>query len=177
VTYSKPRPDIGFVPTPEDAIDAMLKLAILIPDDQIYDLGCGDGRLLIRAAQDYGVTGTGVDIDGTLLTAAQTAAQAAGVDQKLTFLRGNLFEADLRKATVVFLYLLPHLNLKLRPRLLHQLRPGTRVISHQFDMGDWPPELTLKLEPSEEDSILYLWRVPATIPPHLLTGGSYSSLS
>jgi SAM-dependent methyltransferase len=160
VTYSKPRPDIGFVPTPEDAIDAMLKLAALTPDDQVYDLGCGDGRLLIRAAQEYGVTGTGIDIDGDLLTAAETAAQAAGVDQKLTFLRGNLFEADIRKATVVFLYLLPHLNLKLRPRLLHQLRPGARIISHQFDMGDWAPNLTLKLEPSEEDSVLYLWHIP-----------------
>jgi SAM-dependent methyltransferase len=164
VTPPKPRPDIGFIPTPEDAIAAMLKLANLTPDDHVYDLGCGDGRLLIKAAQDYGVTGIGVDIDRDLLKTAQMLAQRAGVNHRLAFLEGNLFEADVCDATVVFLYLLPHLNLRLRPRLLAQLQPGARIISHQFDMGEWVPALTLKLEPSEEDSVLYLWRIPETIP-------------
>ncbi len=155
----KLRPDIGFIPTPADAISAMLKLADLGPEDYIYDLGCGDGRLLIKAALEYGVTGVGIDIDEELLQIARVAATRAGVDQKLEFKQGNLFESNVRDATVVFLYLLPHLNLRLRPCLFKQLRPGARIVSHQFDMGDWPPDLTLKLEPSEEDSILYLWRV------------------
>lgn len=154
------RPDIGFIPTPDDAIDAMLKLADLTPADHAYDLGCGDGRLLIKAARDYGVTGIGIDVDETLLTTAQTSAARAGVDHRLAFLQGNLFESDVSDATVVFLYLLPHLNLRLRPRLLQQLQPGARIVSHQFDMGDWAPDLTLRLEPSEEDSVLFLWHVP-----------------
>lgn len=164
----KPRPDIGFIPTPADAVAAMLELAELTREDHVYDLGCGDGRLLIRAAIDYGVTGTGIDLDETLLSLARTQAQRAGVEGRLTFYQGNLFESDIRRASVVFLYLLPHLNLRLRPRLLTQLKPGARIISHQFDMGDWAPALTLKLEPSEEDSVLYLWQVPDPIPSDLL---------
>jgi SAM-dependent methyltransferase len=170
----KTRADIGFIPTPDDAITAMLKLAELTPDDRVYDLGCGDGRLLIKAALDYGVTGIGVDVDSSLLATARTNAQNFGVDRQITFLQGNLFESDVGDATVVFLYLLPHLNLRLRPRLLQQLKPGSRVISHQFDMGNWAPDFTLKLEPSEEDSVLYLWRVPEATPPHLLEGGNNS---
>jgi SAM-dependent methyltransferase len=153
------RPDIGFVPTPSDAIAAMLKLAELSVNDRVYDLGCGDGRLLIQAALTYGVSGVGIDVDAELLNQARAKAQAAAVDDRLTFLQGNLFEADLHAATVVLIYLLPHLNLRLRPHLIRQLRPGTRIISHQFDMDDWPPEVTLKLENSEEDSILYRWRI------------------
>ena len=156
----KKRPDIGFIPTPDDAIAAMLGLAELLPDDHIYDLGCGDGRLLIKAALDYGVTGIGIDVNSSLLATAKVGAQKAGVDRQVSFFEGNLFESNVRDATVVFLYLLPHLNLKLRPRLLQQLQPGSRIVSHQFDMGDWSPDLTLKLEPSEEESVLYLWRVP-----------------
>jgi SAM-dependent methyltransferase len=154
------RPDIGFVPTPPDAIAAMLTLAELSPSDRVYDLGCGDGRLLIQAALTYGVSGVGIDVDAELLEQARVKAQAAAVGDRLTFLQGNLFETDLHEATVVLIYLLPHLNLRLRPHLLRQLCPGTRIISHQFDMDDWPPEVTLKLENSEEDSILYRWRIP-----------------
>lgn len=155
-----PRPDIGFVPTPADAIAAMLKLADLTAADVVYDLGCGDGRLLIQAAVDYGVQGVGIDVDPELLGQARAKAREAAVDHRLTFIQGNLFEADLHHATVVMIYLLPHLNLRLRSRLQTQLQPGSRVISHMFDMGDWFPDLTLKLEPSEEDSILYRWRIP-----------------
>ncbi|MEY3299635.1 MAG: hypothetical protein RLZZ597_2895 [Cyanobacteriota bacterium] len=154
-----PRPDIGFVPTPSDAVAAMLALAELTPEDRVYDLGCGDGRLLIQAAAVYGVSGVGVDINPDLLAQARLDATAAGVGNRLTFLQGNLFEADVRQATVVLIYLLPHLNLRLRPHLLGQLQPGARIISHQFDMDDWPPETTVKLEPSEEDSVLYCWRI------------------
>jgi len=158
------RPDIAFIPTPGDAIAAMLELAELTPADRVYDLGCGDGRLLIEAAQSYGVTGVGVDVDPGLLTTARLNAAQTGVQNMLTFLPGDLFESDFSDATAVFIYLLPHLNLRLRPRLLQQLRPGARIISHQFDMEDWSPDLTLKLEPSEEDSVLYLWRIPASAP-------------
>ncbi|WP_035991143.1 SAM-dependent methyltransferase [Leptolyngbya sp. KIOST-1] len=157
---ARPRPDIGFVPTPADAATAMLRLAALSAADVIYDLGCGDGRLLIQAALGYGVQGVGIDVDPLLLEQARASAQQAGVNQHLTFVQGNLFEADLHGATVVLIYLLPHLNLRLRSRLQTQLRSGSRVISHMFDMGDWPPDRTLRLEPSEEDSVLYLWQIP-----------------
>ncbi|NJL47008.1 MAG: methyltransferase domain-containing protein [Leptolyngbyaceae cyanobacterium SM2_5_2] len=154
------RPDIGFIPTPPDATAAMLRLAELTPGDRVYDLGCGDGRLLIEAALTYGVSGVGFDVDSALLDQARAKAIAAGLGDRLTFIQADLFTSDFSGATVVLLYLLPHLNLRLRPRLLNQLRPGSRVISHQFDMGDWPPETTLKLSPSEEDSTLYRWRIP-----------------
>ena len=161
------RPDIGFVPTPTDAMTAMLKLADLTPVDVVYDLGCGDGRLLIQAAVDYGVQGVGIDVDAVLLAQAQGKADRAGVGDRLRFYQGNLIDADLRQATVVLIYLLPHLNLRLRPRLLSQLQPGSRVVSHMFDMGSWPPDRTLRPERSEEDSVLYLWRLPQVIPGHL----------
>ncbi|MBW4482596.1 MAG: methyltransferase domain-containing protein [Tildeniella torsiva UHER 1998/13D] len=152
-----PRPDIGFIPTPADAIAAMLKLADLSPRDVVYDLGCGDGRLLIQAAVDYGVQGVGVDVDTALLQQAQARAEQEEMGDRLTFQQENLFETDLRHATVVFIYLLPHLNLRLRPRLQAQLQPGSRIVTHMFDMGDWSPDRTLHLESSEEDSVLYLW--------------------
>lgn len=154
-----PRPDIAFIPTPSDAVAAMLALAELTLADRVYDLGCGDGRLLIQAATVYGVCGVGIDINPDLLAQARLDAEAAGVGDRITFMQGNLFEADVRQATVVLIYLLPHLNLRLRPHLLSQLQPGARVISHQFDMDDWIPETAIKLEPSEEDSVLYRWRI------------------
>lgn len=154
-----PRPDIAFIPTPADAVAAMLDLAELTPADRVYDLGCGDGRLLIQAASVYGVSGIGIDINPDLLAQARLDAQAAGVGDRLTFLQGNLFECDVGQATVVLIYLLPHLNLRLRPHLRSQLQPGARIISHQFDMDDWSPETVVKLEPSEEDSVLYRWRI------------------
>jgi SAM-dependent methyltransferase len=154
-----PRPAIGFVPTPADAIAAMTGLAQLTPADLVYDLGCGDGRLLIQAAVDYGVRGVGIDVDGALLERARQIADRAGVGDRLSFTQADLFATDLHAATVVFVYLLPHLNLRLRPRLQQQLQPGSRVITHMFDMGDWRPDQTLSLENSEEDSVLYLWRL------------------
>ncbi|MBF2034512.1 MAG: class I SAM-dependent methyltransferase [Leptolyngbyaceae cyanobacterium T60_A2020_046] len=151
------RPDIAYIPTPEDAVEAMLDLAQVGPRDVLYDLGCGDGRLLIRAAQRWGTRGVGIDIDPNRIAQATAAAAAAGVCDRLQFRQGNLYDTSFHDATVVALYLLPHLNLRLRPRLWAELSPGCRVVSHQFDMGDWPPTQVLKLEPSEEESTLYLW--------------------
>ena len=154
-----PRPAIGFVPTPADAIAAMTAIAQLTPADLVYDLGCGDGRLLVQAAVDYGVRGIGIDVDGALLDRARHRADQAGVGDRLSFSQADLFEADLHAASVVFVYLLPHLNLRLRPRLQQQLQPGSRVITHMFDMGDWHPDQTLRLEDSEEDSVVHLWQI------------------
>ena len=154
-----PRPDIAYIPTPLDAVEAMLQLAQVGPQDVLYDLGCGDGRLLIRAAQRWGTRGVGIDLDITCLDAARSAAQQAGVDHLITLQQGNLYDCDVSAATVVTLYLLPHLNLRLRPRLWQQLRSGARVVSHQFDMGDWLPDETMELRPSEEESTVYLWRI------------------
>ncbi|NMF84298.1 class I SAM-dependent methyltransferase [Nodosilinea sp. P-1105] len=139
---------------------AMLTLAELTPQDQVYDLGCGDGRLLIQAALNYGVSGVGVDVNSQLLVQARDRAWETDTDRQLTFVQGNLFEFPLHRATVVLIYLLPHLNLRLRPRLLTQLPPGSRIVSHQFDMDDWPPTHTLALAQSEEDSVIYRWDIP-----------------
>jgi cyclopropane fatty-acyl-phospholipid synthase-like methyltransferase len=155
-----PRPDIAYIPTPNDAVEAMLELANVRANDTLYDLGCGDGRLLIRAAQRWGTRGVGIDVDPQRIAQAQTAVQQAGVDDLVTLQRGNLYDSDFSAATVVALYLLPHLNVRLRPRLLHQLRSGARVVSHQFDMGDWTPNRIVKLTASEEESTLYLWVIP-----------------
>ncbi|MEO0408094.1 MAG: methyltransferase domain-containing protein [Cyanobacteria bacterium P01_A01_bin.135] len=151
-------PDIGFIPTPQDALGVMLALAVLTPNDVVYDLGSGDGRLLIQAAQRYGVQGVGIDIDPVRVAEGRSLAEKAGVGDRVSFRAGNLYAEPFEAATVVFVYLLPHLNLRLRPKL-RQLRPGSRVVSHQFDMGDWQPERVVKLPESEEESTVYLWVV------------------
>ncbi len=152
------RPDIGFIPTPLEAIDAMLTLANLADGDVIYDLGCGDGRILMRAAQQFKIRGVGIDIDPQRIREAETLAHQAGVGDRLSFYQADLFASDVTEATVVILYLLPHLNLRLRPQLLSQLKPGSRVISHDFDMGDWMPNQSVKLQ-LEDELTLFLWRV------------------
>ncbi|MEO0538306.1 MAG: class I SAM-dependent methyltransferase [Cyanobacteria bacterium P01_A01_bin.123] len=156
------RPDIGFIPTPRDALSAMLDLADLQPHDVVYDLGSGDGRFLIEAARTFGCRGVGIDIDPIRIHDAQQNAKAVGVAQHLAFICQDLFESDFTEATVVILYLLPHLNLRLRPQLFAQLRPGTRIISHQFDMADWQPDEVIHLANSEEESTLFLWRISVT---------------
>ncbi|HVL57281.1 MAG TPA: methyltransferase domain-containing protein, partial [Burkholderiaceae bacterium] len=132
-------PDVLFVPTPPDVIDAMLRVAQVGPNDVLYDLGSGDGRIPIAAAQRHGTRAIGIDIDPERIREANANARRAGVSDRVRFIEGDLFEMDLSEATVITLYLLPRLNLKLRPRLL-QLKPGTRIVSHAFDMGDWAPE-------------------------------------
>ncbi|NEQ98539.1 MAG: class I SAM-dependent methyltransferase [Cyanothece sp. SIO2G6] len=155
------KPDIAFIPTPTDALDAMLLWADPKPSDCLYDLGCGDGRFVVESARRFGNRAVGIDVDGNCLTLGRSRAQDAGVAHLTTFRQENLYGADFSEATIVILYLLPHLNVKLRPRLWQQLQPGTRIISHQFDMGDWVPDQKQVLLNSEEESTLYQWIVQA----------------
>jgi trans-aconitate methyltransferase len=153
------KPDIAFIPTPTDALEAMLTWAAPTPNDCLYDLGCGDGRFVVETAHRFGTRAVGIDMDEQCLTVARSRAQAAGVNHLTTFRHENLYDADFSEATIVILYLLPHLNLRLRPRLWQQLQPGTRIISHQFDMGDWVPAQKMVLPHSEEESTIYQWTV------------------
>jgi SAM-dependent methyltransferase len=151
-----PQPlDVPFVPTPADAVAAMLKLAGVRKDDVVYDLGSGDGRIVIAAAR-RGARGVGIDIDPARIAEGERNARAAGVASRVRFVRQDLFDADLGDATVVTLYLLPRVNQRLRPKLLAELKPGTRVVSYGFDMGDWAPERTVEIG----SSTLYLWVIP-----------------
>ncbi len=152
-------PDVPYVPTNQKVVDAMLKMAKVTKKDVVYDLGCGDGRIVITAAKEYGAKGTGIDINPQRIKEANENAKAAGVTNKVKFIEGDLFEQDFSDATVVALYLLPAINLKLRPQLL-ALKPGTRIVSHAFDMGDWKPDQTMTVE----GSTIYFWTVPAKKP-------------
>ena len=149
-------PDVPYVPTSNAVVEAMLQLANVTSKDVVYDLGCGDGRIVITAAKKYGATGTGIDINPHRITEANKNAAAAQVTDKVKFVEGDLFDTDFSEATVVTLYLLPAVNLKLRPILLKQLKPGTRIVSHAFDMGDWKPEETREVN----GSTIYFWTVP-----------------
>ena len=154
---TQPRsPDVIFVPTPNDVVDKMLEMARVTAKDVVYDLGCGDGRIVITAAQKFGARGVGVDIDPQRIREARQNASRGKVGDKVRFIEGDLFETDISEATVVTLYLLTELNLKLRPKLMKDLQPGTRVVSHAFAMGDWKPERTQ----SVDGSTVYLWRIP-----------------
>jgi trans-aconitate methyltransferase len=149
-------PDVIFVPTPQDVVDEMLKMAKVRKGDVLYDLGSGDGRIAVTAAKRYGVRAVGIDIDPERIREATENARKAGVANLVQFRREDLFKADFREATVVTLYLLPDLNVKLRPRLWQELKPGTRVVSHQFDMADWKPEKQLELN----GRTIYFWTIP-----------------
>lgn len=150
--------DVPYVPTKQDVVEAMLELAGVTAADVVYDLGCGDGRIVVTAARKHGARGVGVDIDPERIEDANYVAKRVGVTDRVKFILGDLFDAEIREATVVTLYLLPEINLKLKPKLLGELRPGTRVVSHDFTMGrDWPPEKTVRIG---RDTI-YLWTVPA----------------
>jgi SAM-dependent methyltransferase len=154
------RPDVIYVPTSAEVVEAMLKLANVTKDDIVYDLGCGDGRIVVAAARAFGAKATGVDIDPQRIAEANANAKTAGVEGRVKFILGDLFEQDIHDATVVTLYLLNTLNLKLRPKLWKELKPGTRIVSHAFDMGDWQPE-------QKQDvggTTIYLWRIPAHPP-------------
>jgi cyclopropane fatty-acyl-phospholipid synthase-like methyltransferase len=151
------QPDIGFIPTPPHVIEVLLQLAELTPADVVYDLGCGDGRILIAAAKQYGVRGVGIDIDVDRVHAARQQAMLAGVDHLVQFRHADLYDSDFREATVVILYLLPHLNLKLLPALRSQLQPGNRILSHDFDLGDWQPDAVVRV-PTEADEIATVYR-------------------
>ena len=166
---SKPKrePDVPYVPTTEAAVQAMLKLAGVKKSDVVYDLGCGDGRIVIAAAKTYGARGVGIDINPVRIGEAKENAKAAGVEKLVRFEENDLFQADIREATVVTLFLLPNINLKLRPKLLQDLKPGTRIVSNTFDMDDWKAEKEATVGDADTDADfeplsrrLFLWTVP-----------------
>ena len=149
-------PDVIYVPTPPAVVDAMLKMAKVTDKDVVYDLGSGDGRIPITAAKNYGARGIGIDIDPHRIAEANENAKAAGVTDKVTFLNQDLFTSDFKEATVVTLYLLPSLNEKLRPKLQSELKPGTRIVSHSFDMGSaWPAEQ----KETVDGRTIYYWTI------------------
>lgn len=150
-------PDVIYVPTPKEVVEGMLRLAKLGRNDVVYDLGCGDGRIMITAARQFGARAVGIDIDPIRVREAAENIRVAGVGDRTRLIEGDLFATDISEATVVTLYLLSRLNLKLRPKLLKELRPGTRIVSHAFDMDDWKPHRT----ESVGSSTIYLWTVPA----------------
>lgn len=149
-------PDVIYVPTPQHVVDEMLKLAEVKEGDVLYDLGSGDGRIPVTAAKEYGIRAVGIDIDPKRIAEARENARAAGVEDKVTFRNADLFASDISEASVVTLYLLESLNEKLRPKLLAELKPGTRIVSHAFGMGDWEPEVRKDAQGSQ----IFLWRVP-----------------
>jgi SAM-dependent methyltransferase len=150
-------PEVPYVPTPPEVVDAMLKLARVKKGDLVYDLGCGDGRIVIAAAKKYGARGVGFDIDPERIAEATENAKKEGVTGQVQFVKKDLFEADLKEATVITMYLLPQVNLRLRPKLMAELKPGTRLVSHAFDMGDWKAEK----EETIDGRRIYYWTIPA----------------
>jgi SAM-dependent methyltransferase len=163
-----PLEEVPFVVSPDNVTIAMLKLANVGPEDYVIDLGSGDGRIVILAARRFGARGLGVELSGQLVEQSRVAARAAGVESRAFFREQDLFKTDLSPASVVTMYLLPDVNLALRPKLL-QLRPGTRVVSHDWDMGEWQPDRTIKVDVPdkpvglEKSSRIHLWVVPARL--------------
>jgi SAM-dependent methyltransferase len=155
--------DVPYVPTRYAVVDEMLRLARVTKDDVVYDLGCGDGRLVIGAAQKFGARGVGFDIDPERIKECLENATKAGVTDKVKFILGDLFEADFREATVMPMYLLTSVNLKLRPKILRELRPGSRVVSHNFGMDNWRPDEQTIVRVEEVPHDVYLWIVPANV--------------
>jgi SAM-dependent methyltransferase len=153
----KKDPDVPYVPSPNAVVDGMLKLAGVKSTDKLYDLGCGDGRIVIAAAKTYGAHGVGIDIDPQRVAEARENARKAGVENLVSFEEKDLFDADIHEATVVTLYLLPNINRRLHPKLLKDLRPGTRVVSHSFDMDNWKPDKDELVDGRH----IYLWTIPA----------------
>ncbi len=154
--------DVPFVPTPMEVVDEMLHLAGVKAGDVLYDLGCGDGRIVIEAAKRYGIKAVGIDIDPLRIAECNENAAKAGLAGKVRFVQQDLFEADFRDATVITMYLLTSVNLRLRPKLLADLKPGTRLVSHSFEMGDWRPDKTTTVRLSyDNDRGVHFWIVPA----------------
>jgi len=160
---------VPYIQTPQLVVDKILDLAGVGPDDFLIDLGSGDGRIVITAAQQRGARGFGVELDGSLVEASNEAARKAGVGERARFFERDLFDTDISQASVLTLYLLPEVNLQLRPRILAQLKPGTRVVSHDWDMGEWRPDAKVVLEGLAKPvmpiqaSTVYLWIVPARV--------------
>ncbi|NDJ15715.1 class I SAM-dependent methyltransferase [Myxacorys almedinensis] len=166
-------PDVPYVPTPQNVVNAMLNFANVTPTDFVYDLGSGDGRLVLTAVQKFGATGIGIEINPGLVQRSQASAAQLGISgeactvvpcaNRATFFQQDLFQTDLRKASVVTLYLLPKINVKLRPKLLSELKPGSRVVSHAFGMGDWKPDRTILVDDGGRPRSVYLWIVPVNL--------------
>jgi cyclopropane fatty-acyl-phospholipid synthase-like methyltransferase len=154
---SRVEPEVPYIPTPQAAVEAMLDLAQVKPSDVVYDLGSGDGRIVITAAKKYGARGVGIEIDPSLVRAAAARAATEGVSDRVRFVAEDLFSTNFSDATVVTLYLLQSMNERLRPKLVRELKPGARVVSHIFNMGpEWPPEKTIEVERSR----IFLWTIP-----------------
>ena len=147
------------MPTHEQVVAEMLKVAMVKKSDVLYDLGSGDGRIVITAAQKFGTRGTGIELLPSLVREARENAQKAGVSELAKFVEGDIFEANISDATVVTLYLLPAVNMRLRPKLL-ELKPGTRIVSHNYDLGDWKPEKTIKINLPDGEHTVFFWVVP-----------------
>ncbi|HUQ74496.1 MAG TPA: class I SAM-dependent methyltransferase [Burkholderiales bacterium] len=150
------QPDVIYVPTPQEVVDKMLEIAKVGKGDVLYDLGSGDGRIPVTAAKRFGIRAYGIDIDPQRIAEANENAKKNGVANLVQFRQQDLFKTKFADATVVTLYLLPDLNVKLRPRLLAELKPGTRIVSHQFDMGTWKPDQKIELN----GRTIYLWTIP-----------------
>ncbi len=151
--------DVPYVPTHQSIVDEMLKMAEVKGTDVLYDLGSGDGRIPITAAERFGTRGVGIDLNPERVKEANANAEKAKVTDKVKFIEGDIFEQDFSEATVVALYLLPEVNMKLRPKIL-DMKPGTRVVSHNYDMGDWKPEQSKTMEVNGTTHYIYFWRVP-----------------
>lgn len=151
--------EVPYVSTPYDVVDAMIRLADVRADDVVYDLGCGDGRLVIEAVRRTGCRGAGVDIDGELIAVCRSNAKAAGVDERTRFVTQDFFETDVREATVMLIYLFTHVNLRLRPKFLDEMKPGSRLVSNTFDMGDWKPDRSARVGSRQ----IFLWVIPANV--------------
>jgi SAM-dependent methyltransferase len=154
-------PDINFVPTPIPVVERMLELARVGRDDVVYDLGSGDGRIVIIAAQRYGARGVGIELNPVWVRDARAIAERVGVADRVTFRIEDLFETDLRDATVVTLYLFPTINAKLQPKFARELKPGTRILSHEYRIGDWPPDHTETMLVNGQRHEIHFWTVPA----------------
>ena len=152
--------DVPYVSTPQAVVDAMLRLAEVRAGDVVYDLGCGDGRIVITAARSFGATGVGIDIDPRRIEEADAAARRAGVSGSVRFAVQDLFKTDFSAATVVSLYLVPEVNAKLLPKFRAELQPGTRVVSHQYRIGDWAPARSESAWSGSTDHQIFLWIVP-----------------
>lgn len=152
-------PDVPYVPTDERVVAEMLKVANVKKSDVLYDLGSGDGRIVITAAKKFGTRGTGIELLPALVQEARENARKARVSKLVKFVEGDIFEANISDATVVTLYLLPAVNMKLRPKLL-ELRPGTRIVSHNYDLGDWMPEKTIRINLADGEHTVFYWVVP-----------------
>ena len=154
-------PDAPYVPTPPEVVAAMLRGVDIGREDVVYDLGSGDGRIVIAAARDFGARGVGIELDVRLIQESRDRAYNAGVADRATFVWKDIFDVDLSPATVVTIYLFPEVNARLLPKLMRELRPGTRVVSHEYPVGDWKPDRWTQVESSFRKHTLRFWTVPA----------------